>query len=163
MCQLQHLHELADDGSKWDIALEFLRDKLRFLNNQLMVLKNLVLQGNNPSTKREKPIIKIDPSKIRTGDLIKVRHEAFIKNLLGPEDKYKGCPFMPEMFEYCGKTYEVLKEIDFFYDEIKKKLCRCRDVVILKGVICDGKKRMDPRRCDLNCFFFWHKAWLEKL
>jgi hypothetical protein len=69
---------------------------------------------------------------------------------------------MEEMFAYCGKEFQVLKEIGGFFDEAKRKMVKTRDLVVLKDVQCGG--RLQPRRekCDRSCFFFWHKDWLCK-
>lgn len=161
MCQLQHLEELGAKDSLLDSSLESLRLNVRLLKKKLRALKNnFNPQDQQPA--KAKATIKVAAPSFNAGELVKVRPLDFIRNLLDVQSKYRGCPFMPEMADYCGKTYEVYKEVHYFYDEIKQKLCRCHDMVILKGASCSGKKRFYLRRCDLNCPFFWHKDWLEQ-
>jgi hypothetical protein len=96
-------------------------------------------------------------------DLVRVRPEEEIRSFLDEEGKYRGCKFMRGMYEHCGKTYRVLKNVDFFYDETRQKMVRTRNLVILEGVICRGRRKLFVSGCDRNCYFFWHKTWLQKL
>jgi hypothetical protein len=93
---------------------------------------------------------------------VRVHTAEDIRGMLDDHEKYKGCLFIDEMFEHCGKTYKVLKEIDWFFDEAKQKMCKAKNAVILEGVLCSGRQRLYRVSCDRNCFFFWHKDWLEK-
>ena len=67
------------------------------------------------------------------------------------------------MFTHCGKEYNVLKEANYFYDEVKQKLFKCKEIVILDDTICSGKQKVYKEKCDLRCYFFKHKDWLEKV
>ena len=71
--------------------------------------------------------------------------------------------FMDKMYEFCNKKYKVLKEIDSFYKEASKKMVKCKNIVILEGVTCNGSQRLYLKKCDRNCFLFWLKAWLGKM
>ena len=86
-----------------------------------------------------------------------------IQKLLNNKRMYKGCPFMHEMYGFCGRQLEVLRRVDYFYEEVSHKLCKGKDLVILKGGHCNGKKRLYFGNCDLNCYFFWHKDFLVKI
>ena len=97
------------------------------------------------------------------GDVVRVKSGEEIAALLDDSGSTKGCVFTPEMYERCGKTYQVLKRVDYFYDEVKKKMCRCRNIVLLEGAVCSGRRRVFPADCDRNCFQFWHVAWLEEV
>ena len=104
-----------------------------------------------------------EQTNILPGDWVKVRSEKEIRRTLDDQNKYNGCRFMREMYRHCGKTYKVLKVVDYFFDEAHQKMCKCRDIVILDGVVCSGRQRLYKVRCDRNCFFFWHLGWLEKV
>ena len=97
------------------------------------------------------------------GDTVKVLSREKIIRLLDYRGIYKGCPFIEEMYDHCNKEYKVLKEANYFYDEIKQKLCKCKDIVVLEGTICSGKQKLYKETCDLRCYFFWHKDWIEKV
>jgi len=99
----------------------------------------------------------------KAGDLVRVRSKSEIDGTLDAWCQHKGCTFIPEMYRYCGQTFRVLKQVEYFYDEVKRKSCKCRGVVFLEGVACSGERKAFPRPCDRNCFIFWRTAWLEKI
>ena len=94
------------------------------------------------------------------GDMVRVKSENEIRNMLDPWGKYRGCLFVGRMYEYCGKIYPILKEVDFFYDEAKQRMCKCKDIVLLNNVLCHGQQKLYLKDCDRSCFYFWHKDWL---
>jgi len=100
---------------------------------------------------------------LKPGDIVRVLKEDEIKSTLDGNRKHKGCFFMTEMYQHCDKEYTVLKEVEYFYDEAKKRICRCKDIFLLKNVNCSGKQRLYPVSCDRYCLFFWHKNWLKKI
>jgi hypothetical protein len=56
----------------------------------------------------------------------------------------------------------VLKVVERFYDEVQGRMLRCKNVVFLDGVYCDGSGHPDTHGCDRTCFSFWRTEWLEK-
>lgn len=126
-----------------------------FLKNKLITILGLKGQTINSSNSVQ--------AGIRPGDWVKVKSKDEIRKILDDREKYKGCMFIDEMDEHCGKTYKVFKVIDYFFDEARQKMCKSRDTVILDGVVCSGRQRLYKVSCDRNCFFFWHLAWLEKV
>lgn len=103
------------------------------------------------------------PAEIEEGNIIRIKSEKEIKKMLDPTGKYKGCLFIGRMFEFCGKTFTVYNKVDNFYDEVKQKMCKCRDIVLLNGAICRGDQKLYLENCDRACFYFWHVDWLEKV
>jgi hypothetical protein len=73
----------------------------------------------------------------------------------------KGCRFMPEMWQYCGTTQWVLKAVRRFVDERDYQVKHCRNLILLKNVLCEGTSVYGP--CDRSCFYFWRAEWLEKV
>jgi len=102
-------------------------------------------------------------NEIKAGDLVRVCSKKDINNSLDNWRRYKGCSFMDEMYQYCGRTFKVLKVVRNFYDEVNQRLVKCRDVLILEGVICSGRRTLYREKCDRNCFLFWHTVWLDKI
>jgi len=41
-------------------------------------------------------------------------------------------------------------------------MLRCKDIVILKDLVCNGKGILDGKDCDRSCPYFWKTTWLEK-
>jgi len=154
--------ELAEKNSNLDNLIQSrikiiwsAKKRLNFLKNRLT---RLVARSKNlsvPSTLRH--------SEIKAGDLVKVLPEVAIRSILDDWGATKGCGFTPDMYKCCNKTYKVLKKVDYFYDEVKQKMCRCRNLVLLENAVCSGKRKVFPADCDRNCFLFWHTSWLEKL
>jgi hypothetical protein len=160
VCQLSHLHVLAGTSHLDDI-LERVRGFIRYTKQSLRAqISRLVLRTVEPA----KTVTQVKPRDVRiaAGELVKVKSRHEIENLLDESGKYKGCTFQPEMYDYCGRPYRVLRQVDYFYDEVKQKLCKCKDLFILEGVYCTGRKRFYKDRCNLNCYPFWHKDWLER-
>ena len=66
------------------------------------------------------------------------------------------------MWRFCGGTYKVFKVVDYFYDEANYQIRKCKDTVLLEGVICSGDtSKAFKQKCDRSCFFFWKTAWLN--
>ena len=161
MCQLKHVHELGASSKTEELAEE-LRWKLRYIKNRVVFLKNKVIPRNlEINTLNYQGDVEV--FELNEGDKVQIRSKKEIQDLLAGNKVYKRCPFNYEMFDHCGNQYTVLKIVHYFYDEVKQKLCKCKDLVVLDGVVCSGKKNLYLTRCDLNCFFFWHKDFLNKL
>lgn len=98
---------------------------------------------------------------LQPGDLVRIRSKEVIWSTLNRWNQLKGCSFMEEMWPYCGTTQRVFKRVEKFLDERDYLLKKCKGIVILKGVFCEGTKDFGP--CDRSCFFFWREEWLEKI
>src|SRR5882724_289016 len=48
-------------------------------------------------------------SKLKAGDWVEVRSKEEILRTLDAEGRLDGMPFMPEMFAFCGKRFQVYK------------------------------------------------------
>jgi hypothetical protein len=160
VCQLSHLHMFARTSHLDDI-LERVRRLPGYTKRSVRALiSRLVPQTAKPAETVNQ--VKSGDVCIAPGQLVKVKSRHQIESLLDESGKYKGCTFQPEMYDYCGKSCQVLKQVDYFYDEVKQKLCKCKDLFILEGAYCTGRKRFYKDRCNLNCYPFWHKDWLER-
>jgi hypothetical protein len=161
MCQLKYVHELVHESSWLDDSYASLRRKLAQIYIKATFLKKKVLLTLSPT--KERPFLQnFEQSQIYPGDTVRVLSKEKIKNLLDHRGAYKGCDFMEEMYNCCGKEYKVLTKVAYFYDESKQKLCKCKDIFFLEGASCSGRMRLYLEPCDLKCFFFWHKDLLEK-
>lgn len=100
-------------------------------------------------------------SGLKAGDLVRVRPPEDIKGSLDSFNELKGCAFLESMWQYCGTTQRVLKPLEKFLDERDYKVKKCRGIVILEGVICNGTPVFG--RCDRCCHLFWREEWLEKI
>jgi hypothetical protein len=98
---------------------------------------------------------------LEAGDLVRVRTKEQIQATLDPWGKLKGCQFMPEMVPYCDTVQRVHKYMERFLDECTYTIRRCRGLVLLEGIMCEGVA--ESGRCDRSCFYFWREEWLEKI
>jgi hypothetical protein len=96
---------------------------------------------------------------LRPGELVRVRSALEIGPTLDPSGALDGMPFMPEMLQYCGRTYRVSQRAD--------KTCagdgavrRMHDAVHLADLRCDGSGHGG---CQAACLLFWKEAWLERV
>jgi len=144
---------------KIDQWAEALRRKLRAIKNNIRAVRRL-FAGNSSQT-AFKP--EMTTPTIHAGDRVRVISSEKMASMVGGSMRYKGAPFVQEMYRYCGMEFRVLDEVHYFYDEVKDKLCRCKDLVILENVFCHGKKRLYLRACDLHCYLFWPKDFLEEV
>jgi len=161
MCQLEYINELGQECSWLENTYANLRKKLIKIYIRVRFLKRST-QARFFTINKRRVLQNLEPPQIYPGNIVKVRLKNEIKSLLDIHGKYKGLPFMDEMYNYCGKEYKVLATVDYFYDESKQKLCKCKDTVILEGAFCSGKRWLYLKSCDLKCFFFWHKDLLKK-
>lgn len=98
---------------------------------------------------------------MQSGDLVRIRTRKEIEATLDSKYQLKGCLFMAEMWDYCGKQLRVLKPVKRFLDECEYHVRRTSGIVILEGAICRGT--VYPQGCDHSCYFFWRKEWLGKI
>jgi hypothetical protein len=158
MCQLKDFDKMGT-LSHVDASLEGLREGLKTIQRAAFALrKRMTSRG----TAVQVPV-NAEKREIGPGDRVRVRSREEIFAALDVERKYRGCKFMRGMYEHCGKTYRVLKNVDFFFDEARQKMVKTKNLVILEGATCIGQQRLYVNRCDRNCFFFWHTEWLDKI
>ena len=98
-----------------------------------------------------------------SGDSVRVRSLDDIRRTLDARGCCQGCKFLEPMARYCGQESRVLKRVECFYDEAQARMLRCKRIVLLEGVHCDGSGHPDTLGCDRMCFFFWRTEWLERL
>jgi hypothetical protein len=98
---------------------------------------------------------------LQPGDRVRIRSRQEIRATLDKWNQLRRCSFMEEMLPYCGTTQRVFKRVERFLDERDYLLKKCKGIVILEGIYCEGTK--DFGQCDRSCFFFWREEWLEKI
>lgn len=99
----------------------------------------------------------------KRGERVRISSYEKIRETLDERNCYEGLIFMKSMAKFCGGDYEVLKEVKWLYDEYSMKMFRCKDIVVLKDLICDGKGILGGRDCDRCCPHLWKKEWLERV
>lgn len=100
------------------------------------------------------------PLKLIALDTVEVRSKDEILATLDRDGTLDALPFMPEMFQYCGRRFTVFKRADKTCDTIDKTGGRrMYDAVHLDGVRCDGSAHGG---CEAACLIFWKEAWLKR-
>jgi hypothetical protein len=97
--------------------------------------------------------------KMRAGDWVEVRSKEEILRSLDKNGRLQELPFMPQMFQYCGKRFKVFKRAHKTCDTTAFKMIgkRLADAVHLE-LRCDGKAYGG---CQAACLIFWKEAWLR--
>ena len=97
---------------------------------------------------------------LRAGQWVEVRSREEILATLDERGRLENLPFMPEMFQYCGKRLRVYKRADKTCDYVSGwSLRRLTDSVHLDGTRCDGEGHGG---CEAGCLIFWKEAWLKR-
>jgi len=161
-CQLNSISAIRKNNSWVNNMLQYRVNILWPAKRKALYVKNRV-QGLFGLKRDISKIIFSNTCNIQPGDIVRVLKEDEIKSTLDENRKHKGCFFMNEMYQHCNQDYVILKEVKFFYDEARKRICKCKDMFMLKGANCSGRQRLYLFPCDRNCFFFWHKDWLKKI
>ena len=102
--------------------------------------------------------------RFRAGDRVAVRSAEEILSTLDADGTLDGLPFMPEMLDWCGKPFRVLRRVEKTCVDLPPPAWGARrrfpanDVVILDGPRCDGNGHDG---CKHGCRIFWREAWLH--
>jgi hypothetical protein len=121
-------------------------------NGRSRSIQNTVEIGVTPLRKAEK---------LAAGDWVMVRSREEITAQLDRWHEYKGCAFLPDMWQYCGTRQRVLKRLERFLDERDYQVKKSSGLVLLEGVLCSGTPVFG--RCDRACHFFWREEWLVRM
>ena len=123
----------------------------------------LFLSGQKRKTKASQPATTSEPAAkpLEAGDWVRVRSREEIETTLDYWGELKGCGVLDGQWQYCGTTQRVLKPLKRFLDEREYRMKKCKNIVLLQGVTCEGIEAFG--RCDRSCYFFWREEWLEKI
>ena len=96
---------------------------------------------------------------LRPGEWIEVRSQDEILSTLDEHAKHRGLRFVPEMFDFCGRKFRVLKRVEKICIENTPDVRSIKDTVLLENGICQG----GGIGCDRACFHFWREIWLRRV
>lgn len=93
------------------------------------------------------------------GDWVEIRSKEEILRTLDTNGRLDGLPFMPQMFQYCGRRFRVYKSAYKTCDTVSGHYVgrRLQDGVHL-NLRCDGQAYGG---CQAGCMIFWKSAWLK--
>jgi hypothetical protein len=96
---------------------------------------------------------------LHVGEWVEVRSKEEILRSLDSNGRLDGLPFMPQMFQYCGRRFRVYKSAHKTCDTINATGGRwLPDGIHLENLRCDGK---EYGGCQAACLIFWKAAWLK--
>lgn len=133
--------------------------------HRLKMHSDHLAQSNNKLLGRSDapPVVETVPKRVSlaAGDLVRVRSEEEIRATLNARNELKGCMFVDAQRQYCGTIQRVLKPVERFVDERNYRVKRAKGLVLLDGLMCEGK--LDYDHCDRSCFYLWREEWLERI
>lgn len=96
---------------------------------------------------------------LRAGDWVEVLSKEEILQTLDKNGRLEDMPFMPEMFDYCGKRIRVFRRAHKSCDTISPVSARSLpNSVLLGNIRCNGSAHGG---CQAQCAVFWKEAWLK--
>jgi hypothetical protein len=96
--------------------------------------------------------------KLRAGDWVEVRGKEEILRTLDRDGQLDGMPFMPEMFAFCGRRFQVYKRAHKTCDTVFPVRGRRVERAVHLDTRCDGQAHGG---CQAGCLIFWKEAWLK--
>jgi hypothetical protein len=96
--------------------------------------------------------------KLRAGDWVEVKSKEEILATLDENGRLDEMPFMPQMFQYCGKRFQVYKRAHKTCDTVYPIRGRRVSDAVHLGLRCDGAAYGG---CQAACLIFWKTAWLK--
>ena len=98
--------------------------------------------------------------KMCVGDWVEVRSKEEILGTLDTKGRLEGLPFMPQMFQYCGQQFQVLKRAHKTCDWVYTVKSRWLSNGVHLNLRCDGAAYGG---CQVSCLLYWKEAWLKRI
>lgn len=161
-CQIECVKDISEPYGALNIVWQRARRLKRILKRRCRYLVNFLREAEHAtgcaprSDARRSIVAALEPR-----DWVRVRSREEIQATLDRWNQLKGCAFMEEMWRHCGATHRIFRRVERFMDERDYLVKRCKGIVLLEGVMCEGTEDFGP--CDRSCFYFWREEWLEKL
>jgi hypothetical protein len=160
-CQINCLNQMAEPLGNLERTWQLRYKAKRVLKRRLRYVRNLLPRTGSGRGAATAPSARAGGQALVAGQWVRIKSREEIQATLDHWNNLRGCGFMEEMWPYCGTTQQVLKPVRSFLDERDYQVKKVRDMVVLKGVHCEGT--LDYGRCDRNCYYFWREEWLEPL
>jgi len=106
----------------------------------------------------EQSVMKHRALNLKAGDWVEVRNREEILVTLDEKGCLDNLPFMPEMFAFCGKRFQVYKRAHKTCDTVFPVRERRLNAAVHLETRCDGQAHGG---CQAGCLIFWKEAWLK--
>jgi hypothetical protein len=104
--------------------------------------------------------MKAKKRRLSAGDWVEVRSKEEILETLDANGQLDGMPFMPEMFAFCGKQFQVYKRAHKTCDTVFPVRGRRVARTTHLETRCDGQAHGG---CQAGCLIFWKDEWLKRI
>lgn len=110
----------------------------------------------NADRYRKTPATSLD---LRPGEMVRVRGMLEILRTLDRNGCNRGMEFKSEMFQFCGRKFPVLSNMQRRIDERSGQLRGFRTpCIVLQAVYCDGQRSF----CQRSNYHYWREIWLSR-
>jgi hypothetical protein len=160
-CQIYCLEQMPEPLGKVEIAWQ-LRNRIKRIIKRRLTYIHIWLSEHTERRDMTSPVVvNAAVSELQAGDRVRVKSSEEIQATLNRWNQLKGTSFTEEMWPFCGTTQQVMKRVNRFLDERDYRMKKCKGMVSLAGIMCEGT--IDYGLCDRSCYFFWREEWLEKI
>ena len=99
------------------------------------------------------------PLDLRPGEVVRVRGMLEILRTLDRRGCNRGMEFKAEMFQFCGRKYQVISNMQRRIDERSGELKGFKSpCIVLQSVYCDGQRSF----CRRSNYHYWREIWLSR-
>ncbi len=99
------------------------------------------------------------PLDLQPGEVVRVRGMLEILRTLDRNGCNRGMEFKPEMFQFCGRKFPVISNMQRRIDERSGELRGFRSpCIVLQAVYCDGQRSF----CQRSNYHYWREIWLSR-
>lgn len=96
---------------------------------------------------------------LKPGDIVEVKSKREIVLTLDARNTNRGLRFLPEMFHYCDRRFQVLQRVRTRIDPDTGRLMELKNAcVLLDGLTCRGGYLLCPRAN----YLLWREVWLKR-
>jgi hypothetical protein len=101
---------------------------------------------------------------LKPGEFVRVKSYLEILATLDRGSRNRGLWFDPEMVQYCGNTYRVMKRVRRILNEkTGKMLTFSNPCIVLQDVFCRATKTKYRLFCPRANLTYWREIWLERV
>ena len=97
---------------------------------------------------------------LRVGDWVAVRSPQEILATLDENACLVELPFMPQMLQYCGRSFRVRKRAHKVCDTVTQPAAVRWPTPYFWTILCDGEAFGG---CEMACSIIWKEAWLKRV
>ena len=99
------------------------------------------------------------PLDLQPGEVVRVRGMFEILRTLDRKGCNRGMEFKPEMFQFCGRKFPVILNMQRRIDERSGELKGFRSpCIVLESVYCQGQRSF----CQRANYHYWREIWLSR-